>query len=381
MANDPKPQPNASDGTASGARDGKERIAKVMARAGLASRRGAEAIIEQGRVTLNGKKLDTPAVTVGPGDDIRVDGKPLPRAEPTRLWRYHKPPGLLTTNRDDDGRPTIFDRLPDSIPRVITVGRLDMNTEGLLLLTNDGELARYLELPDTGWLRRYRVRAYGKIDQPKLDTLASGPRVEGVKYGPVIAKIERETGDNVWLNVDLREGKNREVKRVLSSVGLEVNRLIRVSYGPFTLEQMARGEVAEVPRRILKEQIPDRFRNLGETGGGRVRSGNSSAANKASVSPAKNSPAKTKSRRKGRSDAEFRDGFGVQSERSVKSSRSKSGKANTASSRKPSSAKPATGKAFSQAKGKPSKNSKGPSGNKGVKRGPNQGGSDANRRR
>ena len=267
MANDPKSPASGAEGQKG------ERIAKVMARAGLASRRGAEAIIGEGRVTLNGKRLDTPAVTVGPKDDIRVDGKPLPRAEATRLWRYHKPPGLLTTNRDDDGRPTIFDRLPDTIPRVITVGRLDMNTEGLLLLTNDGELARHLELPDTGWLRRYRVRAYGRVDQPKLDTLASGPRVEGVKYGPVIAKIERETGDNVWLNVDLREGKNREVKRVLSSVGLEVNRLIRVSYGPFTLEQMARGAVEEVPRRILKEQIPDRFRNLGDTGG-RSRDGN-----------------------------------------------------------------------------------------------------------
>ncbi|VAW16700.1 Ribosomal large subunit pseudouridine synthase B [hydrothermal vent metagenome] len=247
--------------------DAPERIAKVMARAGLASRRGAEAMIAEGRVTLNGKRLETPAVTVGRTDDIRVDGKRLPRPEPTRLWRYYKPRGLLTTNRDDDGRGTIFDKLPENLPRVISVGRLDMNTEGLLLLTNDGDLARYLELPDTGWLRRYRVRAYGRVEQSALDTLAKGPVIDGVVYGPVIAKVERHQGDNVWLTVDLREGKNREVKRVLATLGLAVNRLIRVSYGPFTLDRMTRGEVGEVPRRVLSQQVPARFRRTAETGG------------------------------------------------------------------------------------------------------------------
>ena len=239
---------------------GGERIAKVMARAGLASRRGAEAIIAEGRVTLNGQRLDTPAITVKPGDDIRVDGKRLPRPEPARLWRYHKPKGLITTNRDDDGRATIFEKLPEHLPRVITVGRLDMNTEGLLLLTNDGDLARHLELPETGWLRRYRVRAFGRVDQADLDLLRKGPVVDGIVYGSVVARVERQQGDNVWLIVDLREGKNREVKRVLQSINLDVNRLIRVSYGPFTLDNMARGEVAEVPRRILSQQVPERFR-------------------------------------------------------------------------------------------------------------------------
>jgi len=242
-----------------------ERIAKVMARAGLASRRGAEAMIAEGRVTLNGKRLETPAVTVGRDDDIRVDGKKLPRPERARLWRYYKPKGLLTTNHDRDGRATLFEKLPAELPRVISVGRLDMNTEGLLLLTNDGDLARYLELPDTGWLRRYRVRAYGRVDQAALDKLAKGPVIDGVVYGPVIAKVERQQGDNQWLTVDLREGKNREVKRVLASLGLTVNRLIRVSYGPFTLDRMSLGGVTEVPRRILTQQVPQRFTSGGET--------------------------------------------------------------------------------------------------------------------
>jgi len=241
-----------------------ERIAKVIARAGLASRRGAEAMIAEGRVTLNGKRLETPAVTVGRDDDIRVDGKRLPRPEPTRLWRYYKPRGLLTTNHDQDGRATLFEKMPAEMPRVISVGRLDMNTEGLLLLTNDGDLARYLELPDTGWLRRYRVRAYGRVDQASLDKLANGPVIDGIAYGSVIAKIERLQGDNQWLTVDLREGKNREVKRVLASLGLAVNRLIRVSYGPFTLDRMSLGGVVEVPRRILTQQVPRRFVRGGE---------------------------------------------------------------------------------------------------------------------
>lgn len=236
-----------------------DRIAKVIARAGLASRREAEAMIAAGRVVLNGKPLKTPAMTVGPTDRIVVDGKPLPRPEPPRLWRYHKPKGLITTTNDTDGRETVFDKLPEELPRVLTIGRLDINTEGLLLLTNDGELKRHLELPGTGWLRRYRVRAFGRVTQEALDALQAGPEVEGVRYGPVIARIERQQGDNMWLGVDIREGKNREVKLVLESIGLQVNRLIRTSYGPFTLEELGRGEVREVPRRILNQQLPERF--------------------------------------------------------------------------------------------------------------------------
>jgi len=237
-----------------------DRVAKLIARAGLASRREAETMIAAGRVALNGRTLTTPAVTAGPGDVIAVDGKALPRPEPARLWRYHKPKGLVTTTKDEAGRPTVFDRLPPELPRVLTVGRLDMTTEGLLLLTNDGGLKRHLELPGTGWLRRYRVRAYGRVTQAMLDPLKDGPVIDGIHYGPVIARVEREQGDNVWLGVDLREGKNREIKRVLESLGLQVNRLIRISYGPFTLEGLERGEVREVPRRILNEQLPERFR-------------------------------------------------------------------------------------------------------------------------
>ncbi|MFV2092428.1 MAG: pseudouridine synthase [Hyphomicrobiales bacterium] len=243
-----------------------ERIAKVMARAGVASRRGAEALIAQGRVKLNGRPLDTPAITVGPGDKITVDGKALAAAEPTRLWRYHKPAGLITSHNDTKGRATLFEKLPATLPRVISVGRLDYNTEGLLLLTNDGELSRHLELPATGWLRRYRVRAYGHISQARLDELKKGLTLEGVRYGPIEAKIEREKGDNMWLTLALREGKNREVKKVLATLGLDVNRLIRTSFGPFLLGTLQRGGVDEVPRRVLREQLPDRFRAPSEAG-------------------------------------------------------------------------------------------------------------------
>jgi len=236
-----------------------ERIAKYMARAGVASRRDIERMIEDGRVTLNGVKLESPAVNVTPNDVILVDGEPIPEIERTRLWLYHKPAGLVTTNRDPEGRPTVFEKLPKDLPRVLSVGRLDINTEGLLLLTNDGGLARMLELPQTGWLRRYRVRAHGKIDQKRLDELKNGIAVDGVFYGAIEATIEREQGANVWLNVGLREGKNREVKNVMGALGLDVNRLIRVSYGPFQLGDLPEGAVMEIRGRTLRDQLGDRL--------------------------------------------------------------------------------------------------------------------------
>jgi 23S rRNA pseudouridine2605 synthase len=243
------------DGDDAGGRG--ERIAKVMARAGLCSRREAETWIENGRVQLNGNVLTTPAVTVTADDKVLVDGEPLPMRERTRLWLYHKPRGLVTTNKDPEGRPTVFDRLPDDLPRVLTVGRLDINTEGLLLLTNDGGLARVLELPSTGWLRRYRVRAFGKVTQADLDGLKDGVAIEGVLYGAIEATLDKEQGDNVWMTVGLREGKNREVKRVLEHLGLTVNRLIRLSYGPFQLMDLPENNVREIRGRVLRDQLGD----------------------------------------------------------------------------------------------------------------------------
>nr|WP_256515590.1 pseudouridine synthase [Alsobacter ponti] len=234
-----------------------ERIAKVMARAGLCSRRDAEAWIEAGRVTVNGQAISSPALDVTPSDAITVDGQKLPSRERTRLFLFHKPRGLVTTARDPEGRTTVFERLPRGLPRVVAVGRLDINTEGLLLLTNDGGLSRVLELPETGWLRRYRVRAFGGISQDRLDALAAGVTIDGMHYGPVDAALEREKGDNVWLTIGLREGKNREVKRILEHLGLQVNRLIRVSYGPFQLGNLPEGEVEEVRTRVLADQLGD----------------------------------------------------------------------------------------------------------------------------
>lgn len=235
-----------------------ERIAKALARAGLASRRDAEEMVTQGRITVNGRVINSPALDITKNDVVLVDGKPLPERERTRLFLYHKPRGLMTTHDDPEGRPTVFDNLPEGLPRLISVGRLDFNTEGLLLLTNDGGLARTLELPDTGWLRRYRVRAHGDVTQAQLDELKNGIEIEGVKYGPIEATLERDQGANVWLVFAIREGKNREVRNVCAHLGLEVNRLIRVSYGPFQLGEVPEGQVEEVRSRVLREQLGEK---------------------------------------------------------------------------------------------------------------------------
>ncbi len=241
----------------------KERIAKIMARAGLCSRRDAEKWIESGRVEVNGNVLVTPAHNVGPEDKIVVDGKILPTHERTRLFLYHKPAGLVTTRRDEQGRTTIFDKFPAEFPRTVSVGRLDINTEGLLLLTNDGELSRYLELPQTGISRTYRVRVHGKVYQDRLDNLKKGIRYDGVRYGSIDARLddgEKKEGSNAWLNVTLREGKNREVRKVMDAVGLTVNRLIRTSYGPFHLGNLDRGAILEVKYSQLISMLPEYFK-------------------------------------------------------------------------------------------------------------------------
>jgi 23S rRNA pseudouridine2605 synthase len=232
-----------------------DRIAKVMARAGLCSRREAEAWIAEGRVKVNGQKITSPALNVTDRDDIRVDGKPLPDKEKIRLWRYHKPRGLLTTARDPQGRPTVFEKLPKELPRVVSVGRLDLNSEGLLLLTNDGELARRLELPATGWVRRYRVRVNGKVEVAHLNELRKGITVEGIRYGSVQASLDRQQGDNAWLTMALTEGKNREIRKLCGHFGWAVSRLIRISYGPFQLGSLETGLVEEVKGKVLKDQL------------------------------------------------------------------------------------------------------------------------------
>ena len=228
-----------------------ERIAKRMARAGLCSRREAEAWITGRRVKVNGRLIDSPALNVQPEDVILVDNKPVADKEPTRLWLYHKPPGLMTTHKDPEGRATVFEQLPKDMPRVISVGRLDYNSEGLLLLTNDGALARKLELPSTGWIRKYRVRAYGGIAPSMLEGMKKGVSIDGMNYGSVEATIESHSGNNHWLQVTLAEGKNREIRKIFEHYGCQVNRLIRMSYGPFLLGKLVRGDVKEVSQKIL----------------------------------------------------------------------------------------------------------------------------------
>lgn len=232
-----------------------DRIAKVIARAGRASRRDAERLIEAGRVTVNGKLVERAALNVLPTDRIAVDGTPLAEAQEPRLWLYHKPAGLVTTTRDEQGRATIFDKLPEELPRVLSVGRLDLNSEGLLLLTNDGGIKRKLELPSTGWLRRYRVRVNGRPNDDLLKPLRDGLVVEGQRFQPMTVSLDRQQGANAWLTVGLREGKNREIRRAMGDIGLSVNRLIRVSYGPFQLGQLKQGAVEEVRRKVMRDQL------------------------------------------------------------------------------------------------------------------------------
>ncbi|TIP39735.1 MAG: pseudouridine synthase [Mesorhizobium sp.] len=250
-----KPRPRAAEAT----EEAGERIAKRLARAGLASRRDAEELIAAGRVKVNGRVLSSPAFNVMPGDIIHLDGMEIPPIERTRLFLFHKPAGVVTTNRDPEGRKTVFDVLPADLPRLMTIGRLDINTEGLLLLTNDGGLARVLELPATGWLRRYRVRVHGKVEESALAGLREGIAVDGVFYGAIEATLDREQGTNAWLTLGLREGKNREVRNILGSLGLDVTRLIRISYGPFQLDDLPEGHVLEIKGRVLRDQLGERL--------------------------------------------------------------------------------------------------------------------------
>lgn len=238
----------------SGDRPG-NRIAKVLSRAGVASRREAERMIEAGRVSVNGNTIDSPALNVTDNDKISVDGKPIKEAEPARLWLYHKPTGLVTTNNDEKGRKTVFDGLPEDMPRVMTVGRLDLNSEGLLLLTNDGAIKRKLELPSTGWLRKYRVRINGRPTPESFEPLRKGLVVDGQRFQPMTVSLDRQQGANAWLTIGLREGKNREIRKAIEDIGFTVNRLIRVSYGPFQLGTLKVGEVEELRRRVVRDQL------------------------------------------------------------------------------------------------------------------------------
>jgi 23S rRNA pseudouridine2605 synthase len=240
------------------------RIAKVLARHGVASRREAERMIEAGRVTVNGRKIDSPALNVTDSDKITLDGQPLGELEPPRLWLYHKPAGLVTTTSDEKGRDTVFGALPEDMPRVMSVGRLDLNSEGLLLLTNDGEIKRRLELPSTGWLRKYRVRLHGAPKDEDFAPLRSGLTVEGERFRPMTVTLDRQQGRNAWITVSLREGKNREIRRAMEAIDFPVNRLIRISYGPFRLGDLKPGAVEEVRQKIVREQL-----GLGDPEGGK----------------------------------------------------------------------------------------------------------------
>ena len=244
-----------SDNDSALAEQGGERIAKFLARAGIASRREAEKLIEQGVVSVDGKTLTTPAFKVIPGMDVRIDGTRVGKPDAPKLWRYHKPDGLVTTHKDPQGRTTVFDALSGRLPRVISVGRLDLTTEGLLLLTNSGDLSRQLELPSTGWTRRYRVRAYGRVKQSALDALKDGVEIDGVQYGPVRAALDQQQGGNAWITLSINEGKNREVRNLMHHLGLEVNRLIRTAYGPFQLGKLPLDAIEEIPGKQLKEQL------------------------------------------------------------------------------------------------------------------------------
>lgn len=290
MVHDPlRPQPDdpGQDNDSDGGPDAGERVAKLLARAGVGSRRDVERLIAEGRVGLNGRTLETPAVKVEPGDILTVDGEVIGEPEPARLFRYHKPVGLVTTHKDPNGRPTVFGALPNGLPRLISVGRLDINSEGLILLTNDGELARALEMPSTAIVRRYRARAHGRTTQEKLDTLKNGIVVEGVRYGPVDAKLDKAKegpqGANLWLTVSLHEGKNREVRRVLEAIGLKVNRLIRLAYGPLALGTLGVGELEEVGPRVVREQFAEHIdpANLPTGERPQYRSPNKSASRRA----------------------------------------------------------------------------------------------------
>ncbi|WP_246149613.1 pseudouridine synthase [Tritonibacter litoralis] len=247
-------KPSSPDPKSSQTPEG-DRIAKVLSRAGVASRREAERMIAEGRVSVNGKTIDSPALNVTGRDRITVDGKPLPEAEEERLWLYYKPTGLVTTNSDEKGRTTIFDELPEDLPRVMTVGRLDLNSEGLLLLTNDGGIKRKLELPETGWLRRYRVRINGRPKDTDFEPLRKGLVIDGERFQPMIVTLDRQQGANAWVTVGLREGKNREIRRAMEDIGFAVNRLLRVSYGPFQLGDLKSGEVEEVRRKVMRDQL------------------------------------------------------------------------------------------------------------------------------
>ena len=232
-----------------------DRIAKVLARAGIASRRQAERLIQEGRVTVNGKKITSPALNVTEKDKITVNGKPVGEPDPPRIWLYHKPLGLVTTERDEKDRPTVFAALPDDLPRVMSIGRLDINSEGLLLLTNDGGVKRRLELPATGWVRKYRVRVKGAPDEAMLEPLRKGITTDGERFQPMVITLDRQQGSNAWITVAIREGKNREIRRAMDYIGLPVNRLIRTSYGPFQLRALKPGAVEEVEQRVVKDQL------------------------------------------------------------------------------------------------------------------------------